>query len=318
MGDPVQKTARVIKPKDAPYQVFKLLPYVDSILDIVSLKPGKKERSNDLFSELKDSRAKAKNEYEEKQKEGVQGSQLMVLKNKFDYLDTILANTVNLVNSFDTMQTLWHLKTDEISTYYESKIGAGGFASNFKRFVPWLFTPAVVIVSYVTGAWNDVHQLIGDAFAKWQLGMVNMAIFASDVLGVIGLVFASTRISQRANDWVHSIRKERDGKLRHFFEQEIAVRKAIHDTIQQIALGLSTEFGYTNELKRVGEKDLLAAKGNLEQIWKTVSERIKGIQKKLPKSIRDLFASSLDLPDYIASIAKQIEKKVQKPEEKKQ
>lgn len=313
----VQPKKRVQKSKDAPYSIYKLLPYADAILDIVSAKEDKRERSNLLFSELKDSRQKAKDEYENKKNLNLAGKELLVYKYQFDYLDTILANLVNLTNSFETLQTVWHLKTNEVSNYYQSKIGAGGFATNFKRFVPWLFTPVVVIAAAVTGAWNDVHQLISDTFAKWQWGMVKIAQLASDALGVSGLVWVSTIINQRANNWVHKIRRERDKKLRHFIVQEADVRKAIRATIQQIALGLSAEFGYANELKRVGDNVLLGAKGDLGLIWKTVSARLKGIQEKLPKQIKDLFASSLDLPDYIATLAKQAEQKEQKSEEKK-
>lgn len=318
MAEQVQKPTRAQKSKDAPYPIYKLLPYADSIIDVVSTKVDKKERSNFILDELKDSRQKAKDEYEEKKK-SLPEKELLSYRHKFDYLDTLLVHLTNLTNSFDTMQTLWHLKTTEIANYYESKIGAGGFATNFKRFAPWLFTPVVVVISAVTGAWGDVHQLIADAFAKWNWGMVNMAKFGSDVIGLVGLTLISTRINQRANDWVHSIRRERDKKLKHFIGQEEAVRKAIRATVQQIALGLSAEFGYTNELRRVGDNVLLGAKGNLEFIWKTVSGRLSEIKNTLPKQIQELFASSLDLPDYIASITTQVEKNVQpKPEEQKQ
>lgn len=315
MPDPVQKPARVQRPKDAPYQIFKLLPYVDTILDTISGKDDKKARSNDLFAELKDSRQKAKEEYEKQKAQNVQGRALLVYKNEFDYLDTVLANCINLINSFETMQTVWHLKTNEISTFYESKIGAGGFMTNFKRFVPWLFTPVVVLVSAITGAWGDVHQLITDAFTKWQWGMVNMAKLASDALGLSALVWGSTRINQGANNWVHKIRKERDSILRHFFVQESDVRKAIRDTVQQIALGLSAEFGYTNELKRADDQALVRATGDLTQIWKIVSERVKEIQKTLPRAIQELFASSLELPDYVANLASQLQPKDTKQQE---
>ncbi|MCX6773294.1 MAG: hypothetical protein NTV88_06035 [Candidatus Micrarchaeota archaeon] len=313
MTEQTTKKARMQMPKDAPYQIFKLLPYSDTVLDTVSKNAGKKARSDELFVELKNSRQKAKEEYDKKKLENVQGKALLVCKHEFDYLDTVLANMVNLTNSFETMQTVWHLKTDEITKYYDSKIGAGGFMSNVKRFVPWLFTPVVVIASALTGAWGDVHQIIADNVATWY---VNLAKTASDIIGVAGLVGISTLINQKANNWVHNIRKERDEKLKHFFVQESQVRIAIRNTIQQVALGLSAEFGYTNELKRVKDNELIAVKGNLEKIWQIVSERVKGIQHNLPVAIRDLFASSLDLPEYVASIASQQQKDTKQPEQK--
>lgn len=287
--------------KESPFPIYRLLPAADNILDIDSWKENKSERAGIFFTEFKALVDDKKREYDEAKAGRKFGSEaVQEAKNAYDYVAALFANVNNLASSFQSMQTRWHYKVDEIANFYKSRLDAGGFYGNLKKYLPLAGGVGLGATAFYSGGWSEIVKfavdLVPAPFAK-------VAEMGTHILGFIGLGGVANVLNRLTERWNRKTREKRDKELDVYLREESLVRTSIRDTVQQIALALSALFNYRKELETSGDSELLnlSSQGNGREIWTTVNRRILDIQQRLPEDIRDLFATALQLPDYIAS-----------------
>ncbi len=302
-------------PKRAPISMAKLLTLVDNSIDATSSKTDKKERASGFFNEFKSLHDEAQNELQN-EKKNTGSPKLPDLQRVADYFSILFGNTCNLINSFESMQTIWHAKVNEITNYAISKITAGSIWDNIAKRMPKNLAvlsgsavgAAIVATAYSTGAWAEILKLVkGIAPQPVQ----NVYALGAYIIGALLVAGVATSVNQFAASWQHKKRVKRDNALQTFFKEEGAVRIAIRETVKQLKLGLDAEGGCAEDLQRSGDDELLRNMGpeHLAAIWKIVNERINRIHLALPEAIRDFFQGSLSLPDYATSVLKADEQK---------
>ncbi|MCX8194792.1 MAG: hypothetical protein N3G22_01650 [Candidatus Micrarchaeota archaeon] len=284
--------------KKAPLPMFSLLGYADNIVDIVSSKEDKRKRAEIFLEKFKLWKDKAEKELEDEIKKNPSSPRALELENAAKYYDALFAHMVNLTNSFQSLQSRWHAKVDEITAYTSEKLKAGNIFVWMKKWMPWLAGPAVAVGSELTGGWREIVSLVKGLFPQTMQGIGEMAAYLGGLFAMVGISWAVNKLAVFAS---HRTKLKRDEILDSLLQEEGKVRIAIRAIVQQIALGISAEFGYHNELDRSGDDELKkhALSRDVRRIWAVVNQRINKIRQTLPETIRDLFPASLDLPDYI-------------------
>jgi hypothetical protein len=282
----------------SPILMPRLMPTLDVITDMYSSNKAKAQASKEMLDELKAVVKEKKEAYENAKTGGKTGKDLDSLRLEWEYVSSLHAYSLNLSNSFSSMQAHWHKSIENTDMFYDSRIKAGGVADNLMKFLPVLTLGAGLAVAWMTKGWTDTVKIVQDVVAETYKGIVE---FGMNVVGAVSLVLLGTYLKQQNAKWKNKMRLQKSNEVEKTFGEEGKVRIAIGEAIKQYALGLCAEFGYLQELQRSGAKKLIkySINGNTELIWDLVQKRIENIKRDIPVHMRKFFGTSLNLPEYI-------------------